>query len=360
MNKKSDYYLFLFCQIKNLGPKTIYFYLQKFKTAEKFYLAIKNQDPSVDKKTFTIAQAQLANPLFITQTKITWENINSHYLTILDTDYPRLLKNIYDPPLFLFYQGNIKLLNSPYVVSIVGSRTISTYHQSLVAKIINQLAGTNLILVSGLALGIDSQVHQHALINNLATIAVLGSGFDPSVLYPASNLKLAQQIIKSNGLLISEYSPTTPPAIHQFPKRNRILAGLSPLTIVISGAKKSGTLITAQLALDAGREVYAVPGNINQILCQGPNQLIASGARPLLEAQDILNFYQLNHSLKSNHLTLKPLENKLLNLLAIENISLETAAHKLAMPMAELQSLVSNLEILGLLKVNIFNELELT
>ena len=358
MNKKNDYFLFFFYKIKGLGLKTIYSYLQKFGSAEKFYLAAINHDPALDQKTAAIISQQARQTQLVKDIKTEWSKINSDYCTILDADYPHLLKNIYDPPLFLFCQGNKKLLASEYLLTMVGSRTISSYHQNICQKIINQLAASPLVLVSGLALGIDGQVHQSALNNNLATIAVLGSGFHPTVLYPQTNLKLAEKIIANQGLLVSEYPPNTPPAIHHFPKRNRILAGLSPLTVVISGAQKSGTLITAQLALDANREVYAVPGNINQILCQGPNQLISQGAQIFLDTNDILNFYHLSQT-KSPLLRLEPIEQKIIKLLNIEASTKEIIAQKLEIPLADLQTIISDLELKGLVKINIFNEVEL-
>ncbi len=359
MNKKNDYFLFFFYKLKGLGLKTIYHYLQIFGSAEKFYLAVLENNKLLDKKTIVIIQEKQQDKNFIKNTKIEWSQINVDYCTILDSDYPRLLKNIYDPPLFLFYQGNKKLLTSNYLLTIVGSRTFCSYHQILSQKIISQLQGTPLVLVSGLALGIDTQVHKSALENNLATIAVLGSGFAPQVLYPKSNFELTKKIIAQNGLILSEYPPDTEAATYQFPKRNRILAGLSPLTIIISGAKKSGTLITAQLALDAGREVYALPGNINQILSQGPNQLIAQGAQILLDANDILSFYKLNNN-KNPNPNLNPIEQKIIKILEIEALPKEIIAQKLQFSLADLQTIISNLELKGLVKINIFNQVELS
>ncbi len=359
MNKKSDYFLFFFYKLKGLGLKTIYSYLKIFASAEKFYLAAFENSKLLDKKTLFIIQEKQRDQTFIKNIKIEWSQINATYCTILDPDYPPLLKNIYDPPLFLFYQGNKKLLTSNFLLTMVGSRTFCSYHQILSQKIISQLQSTPLILVSGLALGIDTQVHKSALENNLATIAVLGSGFSPRVLYPKSNLALTKKIIAQNGLILSEYPPNTEAATYQFPKRNRILAGLSPLTIIISGAKKSGTLITAQLALDAGREVYALPGNINQTLSQGPNQLIAQGAQILLAADDILNFYNLSSS-KSQAACLNEIEQKIIKILEIEALPKEIIAQKLQFKLADLQTIISNLELKGLVKINIFNQVEIS
>ncbi len=214
-------------------------------------------------------------------------------LTILDENYPPLLKQIYDPPLFLFHRGNLKLLSSPYLLTMVGSRQVTYYHQQSLREIISKLRNTPLILVSGLALGTDALVHQEALNNSLPTIAVLGSGLADQVIYPKTNYQLSQQILANGGLLLSEYPPNAKAEIYNFPQRNRILAGLSRATVIISGTAKSGTLITAQLALEEGRSVYALPGNIDLELSQGANLLIKQGANILLEAEDIQQEYGL-------------------------------------------------------------------
>jgi len=214
-------------------------------------------------------------------------------LSILDDDYPELLKNIFDPPLFLFYQGNLKLLTNDYLLTIVGSRTLSIYHQQALEQIFTVFKNTPLVIVSGLAYGVDALAHTLALKNNLSTIGVLGSGFHPQAFYPATNKQLARDIIKQGGLILSEYPPLTKASVYQFPQRNRILAALSKVTMVISGNLQSGTLITAQSALDNNREVYALPGNINNPLCQGANELIYQGANILLSGQDILKIYNL-------------------------------------------------------------------
>jgi DNA processing protein len=229
----------------------------------------------------------------------------------------------------------------------VGSRHTTHYHQETADKIISELAGSPLIIVSGLAIGLDSICHQAALKNNLGTIAVLGSGLDQASFYPKVNFGLAKNIITQGGLILSEYPIGTKPALHHFPRRNRILAGLSRATIVISGALKSGTLITAQVALDEGREVFALPGNINQELCQGPNSLLQNGASIITSGQDILDYYQISHQkqLKIKTPDLNAKEKVIVELLKIEPLNLENLLYKTKWTLPLLQSTLSSLEI---------------
>lgn len=287
-------------------------------------------------------------------------NIDEDYISILDDAYPKNLKNIYDPPLFLFYRGQLDLLKSKYLVTIVGSRSITSYHTSSTVNLISAFRNQPLIIVSGLAFGIDSLAHQEALNSKLKTIAVLGSELSEEVIYPKENIRLAKNILNSGGLLLSEYSKHTKPMLHHFPKRNRILAGLSKATIVISGAAKSGTLITAQVALDEGREVYALPGNINQLLSQGPNNLIKSGANILLGAQEILSLYNIEGSHIEKKIKFNDqLQAKAYSLLQIEALSSAQLATKLNLSLAQVNSIVSEFELLGLVKSNQFNQIEI-
>ena len=209
-------------------------------------------------------------------------------IKIQDPDYPVLLKQIHHPPLLLYYLGNIKNLNS--CLAVVGSRQHSDYGELTVKRIISGLLNqTNLIIVSGLAKGIDALAHWSTLKNNGRTVAVLGSGFNH--LYPAENKELAKRIIAQNGCLISEYAPDIKPAKHHFPARNRIISGLAWGTLIIEAAASSGSLITGRYALEQNREVFAVPGNIYSPTSMGTNNLIKLGAKPVLSIDDILENY---------------------------------------------------------------------
>lgn len=287
-------------------------------------------------------------------------NKNNGCINISDNNYPELLKNIYDPPKLLFFKGNKKLLHSKNLLTIVGSRKTTDYHRTSLEKIIANLKNTPLVIVSGLAVGIDRLAHRYALDNHLPTIAVLGSSLDEKKLYPQENLSLAKEIIKNGGLLLSEQSPETKTQLWHFPKRNRILAGLSKTTIVISGAKKSGTLITAQVAIDEGREVLALPGNVNLLLNQGPNKLIKAGAGLLNCSKDILRIYNIDKQIIKQKIIFKNKDHvKIYSLLQTESIKLVDLATRLNMPLAKINPLISTMEIKGLIKLNNLNQLEI-
>lgn len=195
-------------------------------------------------------------------------------ISILDREYPALLKEIHNPPVLFFYQGNIKLLDSPKL-AIVGSRKASETGIKSVQKIVEEL-NNKYVIVSGLARGIDTAAHLSSLRNGGQTIAIIGSGFNN--VYPKENRRL-QDYIGQHHLLISEYAPNDKPYSFHFPERNRIIAGLVKAVLVVEAKKRSGSLITCQHALDEGRDVYAIPGNIIDGFSDGCNLLIQEGAK---------------------------------------------------------------------------------
>lgn len=206
-------------------------------------------------------------------------------LTIRDKNYPILLKQIYKPPQTLFYRGNINALNKP-CISIVGTRRNTDYGQYVTEQIIKDLSILDIAIVSGLAKGIDTIAHRAALKYNLQTIAVLGSGINN--IYPRENINLVKEIEK-DGLILSEYNDITPSHKYFFPQRNRIISGLSLATIIIEAPEKSGALITADFALEQGREVYSVPGDIDRLTSLGCNRLFQkSAAYPITSGKDVI------------------------------------------------------------------------
>lgn len=205
------------------------------------------------------------------------------YLTLADENYPFLLKNIHDPPPVLFYKGELKD-DDAVSLAIVGSRKCTTYGRKVARRLAEALAEKGFTIVSGLARGIDTCGHQGALTSG-RTIAVIGSGID--VVYPPENEELMSNIIKQ-GTVISPFPLETPPYGKNFPQRNRIISGLTLGTIVVEAAKKSGSLITANLALEQGREVFAIPGDITRNQSFGTNNLIKKGAKLVQNIDDIL------------------------------------------------------------------------
>jgi DNA processing protein len=199
-------------------------------------------------------------------------------------DYPPRLKQIPDPPLVLYVRGDVKVL-SRYALAIVGTRRPTAYGSQVAQRLARDLAQRQLVIVSGLARGIDSAAHRGALEAAGKTVAVLGSGID--VIYPRENKRLAEQVTEC-GALISEFPPGTSPAPENFPIRNRTISGLALGVVVVEAAEYSGSLITARLALEQNREVFAVPGNITSAQSFGPNHLIKQGAKLVDEWMDVI------------------------------------------------------------------------
>jgi DNA processing protein len=216
------------------------------------------------------------------------ENIQT--ISLEEDEYPELLKEIFYPPFLLYYKGDLAL-NGLKTLAVVGARKCTYYGQQAIEKIIPPLVAHKILIVSGLAIGIDSLAQLETVKAGGRTIAVLGSGIDKKSIYPAQNLLLAEQIIARGGSVVSEFPPGTPPLRMNFPQRNRIIAGLAQATLVIEANQKSGSLITARFALEEGREVMAVPGNIFSPSSEGPNNLIKSGAKPIFTADDVLESF---------------------------------------------------------------------
>ncbi len=209
---------------------------------------------------------------------------------ITGEEIPFPLRQIKNPPEQLYYRGDLTVLDKT-CISIVGTRKNSDYGEEMTHKIISELALLDITIVSGLAKGIDTIAHMAALENNLPTVAVLGSGLRN--IYPPENTQLSEKITANNGLLISEYPDETLPIAYQFPQRNRIISGLSIATIVIEAAGKSGALITAQFAVDQGKDVFALPGDVDRPSSLGTLHLLQKGlAYPIGSGQDILAFLQ--------------------------------------------------------------------
>jgi DNA processing protein len=206
-------------------------------------------------------------------------------------ELPPLLRAIHDPPPGLFVRGGagLGLLVQP-AVAIVGARACSGYGASVARMLGRELAAAGLVVVSGLARGVDAEAHRGALDAGGVTVAVLGCGIDRD--YPAAHAELARRIA-ATGLIVAEYAPGVEPRPWRFPARNRIIAGLCAATVVVEARERSGALITADLALEGGREVFAVPGEIGSALSAGTNALLKLGASPLTDAADVLDVYGL-------------------------------------------------------------------
>lgn len=214
-------------------------------------------------------------------------------LTRRSKTYPALLKEINDPPKELYVRGNVEVLSHEYLLAVVGSRKAKPYGKQAMNLLLPPVIRAGAVIVSGMAYGIDALSHQAALEEGSPTIAVLGGSVDDASLYPRDHAALAKKILDAGGCLVSEYPPGTKAARHQFPERNRIIAGMCQAIIVVQAATKSGSLITARLALEYNRELLAVPGEITNPYSQGTNYLIHEGAIPAISPQDLLDVLKL-------------------------------------------------------------------
>jgi len=257
------------------------------------------------------------------------------------------LVEISDCPSILYCRGNIDLLNDKYLVAIVGSRRATSYGLTQTRKIAKEIAGAGVVVVSGLALGVDASAHRGALEIDGKTIAVLGTPIDQ--ISPVTNYSLGQEILKRGGLIISEYAPgqTVYPA--NFARRNRIVAGLSQVVLVTEAAEKSGALITADLAMQYNRDVFALPGDVGRLNSVGPNNLIKNGAGCITDASDILEALGIE---KEGQLKLKceTGESEVLEAILSGAGEFELILKQCRKPASELSALLLQLEIKGLIK----------
>jgi DNA processing protein len=270
-------------------------------------------------------------------------------------DYPRLLRPIPDPPPVLFAMGNVALLSRP-AAAIVGSRDHSAYGAEVCRAIAMTTARAGVVIVSGMARGLDAVAHAAALDCGGTTIGVLGNGH--GVVYPAANRTLYDRVA-AEGLLLSEFPPGERPHVGSFPRRNRLISGLSRVTVVIEAAAGSGALITAGMALDQGREVLAAPGNITSPTSVGTNRLIRDGATPVLEPADLLQYFpelapvappRLVSETRPLPQALSPEERRLAELLSRQPIHPDELATQFQRPVGEVLGLLCGLEIAGVVE----------
>lgn len=255
---EEKYYKIWLSLIPTLGVKRYFNLINLFKTNKNIFYANKQELVKVDLINGTVCDALLDKKIRITAKRNLqyMEKMKISIISILDKEYPAILKEIYSPPVFLYFRGNNEIL-SDNCISIVGCRECSDYGKSIAGNLAYNLAKNNLCIVSGLAKGIDEYSHLGALYAKGKTIAVLGSGIN--IIYPKENCYLANKILNNNGLIISEFPINFNPNKLTFPARNRIISGLSKGVVVVEAKKKSGSLITVDFALEQGREVFVVP-----------------------------------------------------------------------------------------------------
>jgi DNA processing protein len=355
LNKDEIRHILALLEIKDLGSVSIRKIIQTFGSAHKVFYSEPEEivsltgiklDTAKKIKSFSNWQKidDLTNQCEKKQIKI---------MTINDESYPQLLKEIYDPPVVLFCKG-ILLPQDNFGLAVVGSRQLSDYGKRVTEKFAFELASCGITIVSGLARGIDSVAHISALSAQGRTIAVLGSGI--LKIYPPENKKLSEQIIQ-RGAILSEFYPETPPKRENFPKRNRIISGMTIGTLVTEATTNSGALITAKLALEQGREVFAVPGNITSKNSEGTNFLIKRGAKLVQKIEDILEEIKpFIPSLKETYISLESTikvdlndeENAIFSLLD-KPLNLEEIVLKTGFGISRILEILLKLEINGLI-----------
>lgn len=262
--------------------------------------------------------------------------------------YPPLLKQIFDPPAVLYVRGTLPDPARPHL-AVVGSRKATSYGLRAAEELVTDAARKGVVIVSGLAYGIDAAAHDACVQAEGTTIAVLASGVDESSVYPSQNRTLASRILATGGALVSEFPIGTHPLKHHFPVRNRIIAGLCEGTLVIEAGIKSGSLITARAATDMNRDVYAVPGSIYAKLSEGPNDLIRHGATPVLTSEDLFGTEGVPEK-NSDYEPSNDLERAIHLSLATEDLHLDEIIRRTQLPSQTVLSTLTIMEMKGALK----------
>lgn len=272
-------------------------------------------------------------------------------IEISDKNFPAELKKIPGAPKVIYYKG--KLLPDELCFAVIGTRRYSNYGKEAALKISGELANSGITIVSGLAPGIDTFAHLSAVNNNKRTIAVLGTGLDEKSIYPKENIPLARKILECGGCLISEYPPGTEGNRFTFPKRNRIISGLSIGILVIEAKEKSGSLITANYAAKQHKKIYAVPGSIYSLNSKGTNILIKRGAKLADSASDILNDLNISKKITGDFMARPKIsaeEKRVVDLLSSEPLYLDKIIENVKLSPAKTLSLITTLEMKGIIK----------
>ncbi|NIW45029.1 MAG: DNA-protecting protein DprA [Gammaproteobacteria bacterium] len=337
-----------FSKVSGVGPARLRKLLDYFGHIEAAWHASSDELSAMglDKRSIaSLEQAQQTLDLEEELRRI--EAASVRVLTWDDEDYPTPLRNIPDPPFVLYIRGTL-LDRDEWALAVVGTRGASIYGKEVTRSMVNGLAASGVTIVSGMALGIDTQAHQSALEVGGRTIAVLGCGVD--IVYPSQNAKLARSIME-NGALVSEYPLGSKPEGRNFPPRNRIISGLSLGVLIVEGSEHSGALITTNYALEQGREVFAVPGNIFNRTSKGPNRLIQQGAKLITSVGDILE--ELNLTMVAQHTEAREvipdtlMEAAILQYLSAEPVHIDELGAHTGIPAAELASTLTMMELKG-------------
>ncbi|WP_443939608.1 DNA-processing protein DprA [Pedobacter sp. MW01-1-1] len=342
--------------IHSIGPVHAKNLLAYCGSAEKVFAASERQllqIPGIGKKT---AEAILSTNA-LERAKEELEFIEKHDIQVLfftDNNYPKRLKNCYDAPLLLYYKGNADL-NHPRIISVVGTRNATEYGRILCKQLIEELAPYDLLVVSGLAYGIDVAAHKESIACKIPTVGVLGHGLDR--LYPATHKSVSQKMVLNGGLL-TEFPILTSPDSQNFPKRNRIISGLADAVIVVEATKKGGALITAEIANSYNRDVYAFPGRASDPYSEGCNFLIKTNRAGLINnAHDLIYYLGWDINLKQPlamvqtkmHVNLNAEEKKVVDVLINGPLTIDELAFHISIKQSKLAIILLTLEMQGIL-----------
>jgi DNA processing protein len=277
--------------VTGIGSRTAAFLIDRFGSPAGCFDASAGALESAGLKRKTVDAMKSAGPREQASRQLEeLDKMGAEVLTLAGERYPDLLRETYDPPIVLYAKGDVQRAMSQPALAVVGSRHCSTYGRNVTEMLARELAQRGVTIISGLARGVDSAAHRSAIEGGGLTVAVMGTGLD--AVYPKENRKLADQIIEQ-GALITEFPLGTPPLPQNFPFRNRVISGLSLGVLIVEGAERSGSLITARMAYEQGREVFAVPGNITSSKSFGPNYLIKDGAKLVQTWRDVVEEFPL-------------------------------------------------------------------
>jgi DNA processing protein len=270
---------------QGLGPSRIKKLIEHFGTAESVFHASLTELEAMGMRAVSAQSIATGKSLELAQQECTkTAEAGAKLIALSDPEYPPRLKEIYDPPVVLFVKGCVEVLAQPGI-AMVGTRHPTPYGSGMAERLSTDLAARGLVIISGLARGIDTASHRGAVAAKGKTVAVLGTGID--VMYPKENTRLTEQIVALGGALVTEFPVGTPPTPQNFPIRNRIISGMAAGVLVVEAAEYSGTRITSRLALEQNRDVYAVPGNVTNKNSWGPNTLIKQGAKLVATWEDV-------------------------------------------------------------------------
>ncbi|AOT68292.1 DNA-processing protein DprA [Geosporobacter ferrireducens] len=349
--KEENVYIHWLHSIEGVGQKNLKKLMTAFQCGKNIFDASERQLKKVEGINQRIIHNILENKsqeqLQRIRDRISQLGIISKYMG--DEGYPESLKNIYDPPFILHMRGNL-FEQDIRAVAIVGARKASAYGKWAAYKLAGELAQRGIVVVSGMAYGIDTAAHKGALDAGGRTIAVLGCGVD--ICYPKTNYQLMEEIA-AKGAVISEYALGTEPISGNFPARNRIISGLSKGVVVVEAGLKSGSLITAEMALEQGREVFAVPGNINNTMSAGSNKLIQEGAKLVASVEDILCELDIVPETITEKvaINLSETEGKVYEkILERQPVHFEALSSMLGMDVHKISSIITILQIKGLIE----------